>query len=288
MADSILNFDPKNPLAKIAGVDTGTAIATIIDDQQLSSLQVNQLISVDSPNSGRHIISMIIKMSRKSLLDEEENVDEELSYSESLLKLVFVGELFDKYGDSRNVFKRNVTALPSIDANCYRIEGEQLSGLMSTISSEASQLTHPLQIGKYTMDGTSSVFLDGNKLFQRHAAIVGSTGSGKSYCVAKLVEQISNLKHANAILYDIHGEYSTETFKKEGIQQYKIASPNDLNTGNKLSHNILMLPYWLLTYEEMQALLLDRSDTNAPNQAMQLSKNVNEAKEAKVVGTEYE
>lgn len=287
MTDTILKFDPKNPLAKVAGVDTGTAIATIVDEQQLSSLQVNQLISIDSPNSGRHIISMIVKMSRKSLLDEGED-DEELPSSESLIKLVFVGELFDRYGESYNVFKRNVTALPSIDANCYRIEGEQLSSLMSTISSEAAQLTHPLEIGRYTMDGTSIVFLDGNKLFQRHAAIVGSTGSGKSYCVAKLVEQISNLKHANAILFDIHGEYSTDTFKKEGIQQYKIASPNDLNTRKKLEQNILMLPYWLLTYEEMQALLLDRSDTNAPNQAMQLSKNVNDAKEAKVVGTEYE
>lgn len=164
MTDTILKFDPKNPLAKVAGVDTGTAIATIVDEQQLSSLQVNQLISIDSPNSGRHIISMIVKMSRKSLLDEGED-DEELPSSESLIKLVFVGELFDRYGESYNVFKRNVTALPSIDANCYRIEGEQLSSLMSTISSEAAQLTHPLEIGRYTMDGTSIVFLDGNKLF---------------------------------------------------------------------------------------------------------------------------
>ena len=35
-----------------------------------------------------------------------------------------------------------------------------------------------------------------------------------------------------------------------------------------------MLPYWLLTYEEMLAMLLDRSDSNAPNQAMLFSKTV--------------
>ena len=49
-----------------------------------------------------------------------------------------------------------------------------------------------------------------------------------------------------------------------------------------------MVPYWLLNYEEMQALLLDRSDNNAPNQAMQLSKQIMKAKENTVNGTEYE
>ena len=40
-----------------------------------------------------------------------------------------------------------------------------------------------------------------------------------------------------------------------------------------------MLPYWLLTYEEMQALMLDRSDQNAPNQAMVLSREILKGKD---------
>lgn len=287
MTEPILNFDPKNPLAKIASVDTGTTIAIVVDELQLSALQVNQLISIDSPHSGRHIIGMIVKLSRKSLLNDDEEESDEMLSSENLLKMVFVGELYDKYGEKRNVFKRNVTTLPSINAQCYKIEGEQLSNLMGTISSEMAHADHPLVLGKYSMDGTSVVFLDGNKLFQRHAAVVGSTGSGKSYCVAKLVEQMSNLKNANAILFDIHGEYSTDSFRKEGIQQYKIASPNDLSEVDKLNHNLLMIPYWLLTYEEMQAMLLDRSDMNAPNQAMLLSREVMAAKNRMVADSPY-
>lgn len=49
-----------------------------------------------------------------------------------------------------------------------------------------------------------------------------------------------------------------------------------------------MIPYWLLTYEEMQALLLDRSDQNAPNQAMLLSREVFSTKEESVSGSEYD
>ena len=54
---------------------------------------------------------------------------------------------------------------------------------------------------------------------------------------------------------------------------------------DKLSKGILMIPYWLLTYEEMQALLLDRSDQNAPNQAMLLSKEILSQKEETVKET---
>ena len=135
------------------------------------------------------------------------------------------------------------------------------------------------------MDEKSSAYLDGDRLFQRHAAIVGSTGSGKSYCVARIVEQMADLPNANAVLFDIHGEYSTDSFKKEGIAHYKIATPSDLDESDKLSKGILMIPYWLLTYEEMQALLLDRSDQNAPNQAMLLSKEILSQKEETVKET---
>lgn len=41
---------------------------------------------------------------------------------------------------------------------------------------------------------------------------------------------------------------------------------------------MLFLPYWLLTYEEMLSLMLDRSDNNAPNQAMMFSSAVIEGK----------
>lgn len=117
-------------------------------------------------------------------------------------------------------------------------------------------------------------FLDGDKLFQRHAVIVGSTGSGKSWCVAKIIEQIAKLPMANSILFDIHGEYSGENFKADGIQHFRIANPSDLGKKGNLTNGILMLPYWLLTYEEMLAMLLDRSDSNAPNQAMLFSKTI--------------
>lgn len=290
MKDNILDYQKEEAIGSVNSVDTGLAIAIINDDIVLSQLQVNQLLAVQSPKSGRFIIAMIIKIYRKaSSLDLDEEEEDELSVAAfNQVKLVFVGEFIDRVGTKENVFRRNISAVPSIDAPCYKIEKNRLSNLMKTITSELAASVHPLQIGKYTMDESSIAYLDADKLFQRHAAIVGSTGSGKSFCVARIVEQMADLKHANAILFDIHGEYSTDTFKKIGIQQYKIATPNDLLAEDKLNNGILMVPYWLLNYEEMQALLLDRSDQNAPNQAMLLSREVLCEKEKTVAGTAYE
>ena len=275
MTEMILNYKEDESIGKIASVDTGTAIAFIFDDKNMSELQINQLIAVNSPRAGTHIIGMVVKMSRR--IDEKvlqndidfEHEDNNDVLPSNAIKIVFVGELRDKEGIKVNVFKRNVTALPNIQASCFRIDGDKLTKLMECISTISANTVSPLSLGKYFIDENSTAYIDGDKLFQRHAAIVGSTGSGKSYCVAKLIEQMSELKSVNAILFDIHGEYSDDSFKRDGIAQLKIATPNDLETANKLDKGIL-------------------SDSNAPNQAMQLSKQIMIAKENTVKGTEYE
>lgn len=290
MNNIVFNYTKKDIIGLVNSVDTGMSTAVINDDSTLSQLQVNQLLAVQSPKSGRFIIAMIIKIYRKAsnIDDEEETEDGAALATFNQVRLVFVGEFIDKIGTKTNVFRRNVSAVPSIDAPCYKIEHERLTNLMQSISSELAASVNPLQIGKYTMDESSIAYLDADKLFQRHASIVGSTGSGKSFCVARIVEQMAALKHANGILFDIHGEYSNESFKRDGILQLKIATPSDLSVTNKLSKGILMVPYWLLNYEEMQALLLDRSDQNAPNQAMLFSREVLCEKEKTVNGTVYD
>ena len=69
MTEMILNYKEDESIGKIASVDTGTAIAFIFDDKNMSELQINQLIAVNSPRAGTHIIGMVVKMSRR--IDEK-------------------------------------------------------------------------------------------------------------------------------------------------------------------------------------------------------------------------
>jgi len=273
---AIFNFQENEAIGTVFSVDTATVIIKVDEIEKLRKLQVNHLVAITSVKAGQHLIGIINRITRK-VSDEVQSAGEEtfgnFLFTENILKVNLIGTLTDKHGTKENVFKRNLDTVPEIEAKCFPIISENITNFMKTISSQAEYET-PLTIGKYSIDEQAQALLDGDKLFQRHAVIVGSTGSGKSWCVAKLIEQIAKLPMANCILFDIHGEYSGADFNMEGIQHLRVANPSDLGKTGNLANNVLMLPYWLLTYEEMLAMLLDRSDSNAPNQAMVFSRTV--------------
>ena len=257
---SVFNFETMNTFGRVQSVDTATIVVQVEDATQLSKLQVNHLIAIRASKVGQTLIGMVNKIMRR-FGDELGLEDPEEIISTDIVKVTLIGTLLDRDGERRNVFKRTLESVPEIDSECFIMTDDTLTAFMSVISGADSGMEHPLRIGKYTVNNGAPAWLDGNKLFQRHAVIVGSTGSGKSFTVATLLEKISELKSCNAILFDIHGEYAPIT--GSGIQHYKIAGPSDVP-----SDQIMFLPYWLLSYEEMLALMLDRSDSNAPNQAM--------------------
>ena len=97
--------------------------------------------------------------------------------------------------------------------------------------------------------------VNGNKFFNKHIAVIGSTGSGKSHTVTKILQQAVDgksgdfeLNNSHIIIFDIHSEYQT-------------AFPN----ANILGIADLTLPYWLLTSEELEELFLD-TEANDHNQ----------------------
>ncbi len=269
---SVFNFDEMQAFGRVQSVDTATVIVQVEDTAQLSKLQVNHLVAIRASKVGQVLIGMVSKIMRK-YGDELENTGEENVVSTDIVKATLIGTLLDREGERRNVFKRTLESVPEVDSDCFIMADDVLTAFMSVISGADSGMEHPLCIGKYTINNGAPAWLDGNKLFQRHAVIVGSTGSGKSYTVATLLEKISELKSCNAILFDIHGEYAPIT--GTGIQHYRIAGPGDVP-----SEQVMFLPYWLLSYEEMLALMLDRSDSNAPNQAMVFSQAVIQEKTA--------
>lgn len=274
---AIFKFGDDTSIGTVFSVDTATLIVKVEELDKLRKLQVNHLVAVKSSKAGQHLIGIINRITRK-VSDNEKPVGDDLGLgnfllTENIIKVNLIGTLLDKHGSKENVFKRTLDTVPEIEAPCFPIDGENITKFMHTIST-VENYEIPLSIGKYSIDENAEAFLDGDKLFQRHAVIVGSTGSGKSWCVAKLIEQIAKLPMANCILFDIHGEYSGADFNADGIQHLRVVNPSDLGKKGNLENNVLMLPYWLLTYEEMLAMLLDRSDSNAPNQAMIFSKTV--------------
>lgn len=249
-------------IGKVQTVDTGNISVKVDKEELLNSVQVNQIVQIRSTKTGEKIIGLISKIMRKAVADKIDDNSEPDYIVENLVKINLVGTLLEKSGTENNVFKRTLNTVPSIDADCFLLQGNELSTFMNIISTNSD---NPLTIGKYTISEESSANLDGNKFFQRHAVIVGGTGSGKSYTVANILEKASKLKSVNCIVFDLHGEYKPLK-DLENSTLLKVAGPSDSPT----DANIIFLPYWLLSYEEIESLLLDRSDSNAPNQSRTL------------------
>lgn len=106
-------------------------------------------------------------------------------------------------------------------------------------------------------DEAIQVPVDGNKFFNKHIAIVGSTGAGKSHAISKIIQTAVKAKsgeftlnNSHVVIFDIHSEYAS-------------AFPNAINIGIEN----LNLPYWLLNSEELEEILLDTGERDNYNQS---------------------
>ena len=260
-------------MGTIQSVDTNTVSIRIDDEGNLNSLQVNQLLWIESNNSGEKIIAIVHKIMRKM---DESGEESEGDFSENnIVKASMIGTWFKKEGVEYNVFKRSLETVPSLGCESFVLKDDELTNFMSSISVRSGD--SELEIGNYAIQRDTPTYLDGDRFFQRHALIVGSTGSGKSWTIATILEKSSELCAVNNIVFDLHGEY--QPLKNlDNTTSLKIAGPSDTNA----DEDVIFLPYWLLSHEEIESIILDRSDRNAPNQARTLFDSIIKFKKAQL------
>jgi uncharacterized protein len=272
---SIFFYKDDEALGTVLSVDTAIVVIKVADIDKLRRMQVNRLIVLQSSKPGQHLIGLIQKITRSSTeqvqTEEIEGNEVSLPMQLNLVRASLIGTLIDKVGTKEDVFRRTLETVPEIDAKCFAVEGDVLSSFMRVIANVAGE-GQKLSLGHYTLDESAEAYLNGNKFFQRHAVIVGSTGSGKSWTTARVLEQAALLPSVNSLVFDVHGEYTPLT--GDGIRHYRVAGPGDLGNKKGLADGVLYLPYWLLGYEALISMFVDRSDQNAPNQAMIIARTV--------------
>jgi len=171
-------------------------------------------------------------------------------------------------------FRLGASKHPHIDADAHLVEGEQLSRFMAILGEDVAA-GERLVLGRYVADRDTGAIADGNRLLQRHMAILGTTGTGKSWAVALLLERAARLQHANVIVLDLHGEYVPLT-EGEGdrppiARALRVAGPADLLYAADAA---LHIPFWLLERDELLSLILGEHDPNAGDQRLWLTDRV--------------
>jgi len=282
MTDSTLIFNETDCIGRVSAVDTSRVLIDVDDPNLLTRIGVGNLIAVKGSTEQEYLIGLterITRALREEMIEEEEDDIDEVPLSsvpDDLIRIVLVGTFRTVDGDRSNVFKRGADSSPQIDRECYFIQGGNLQRFMGLLGASIDEKKQ-FVLGRYIVDRSAVAIANGDKFFQRHASILGSTGSGKSWTVALILERANQLSYPNIVVLDMHGEYTPLTKKESGFATgFKIAGPGDLD---KPSQNIIFLPYWLLNREEMLSMLLDRTDQNAPNQASRFTLHVRELKE---------
>lgn len=184
----------------------------------------------------------------------------DLPYPQRKLRINPLGTLKAHSIDDRHVFQRGAEVLPSVGAPVLLPTESQLRSIIE--SGEQRRV----KIGSTPLAGDAEVCVDPNRLFGRHLAVLGNTGSGKSCSVAGLVRwslEQSNLgqkskPNARFIILDPNGEYS-RAFDSEGIAAAKVfkVDPDD-------SEMQLNVPLWLWNSTEWCSFTQASSRTQRP------------------------
>lgn len=285
MTDSALDFPGEAALGRVFRVDTASVWAEALDHERLTRIGVGSLIAFQGSNPSEFLVGMLDRVTRdlqeEALLDEmtpDGDVPVEIRQRD-LLRVVLLGTYRRVDGTRKNTFKRGADSYPLVESLCWVIDGPNLQRLMGLLASQLEPEKR-LRLGTFVADPTAEAVADGDRLFQRHAALLGSTGSGKSWAVALILERAKTLSNPNLVVFDMHGEYAPLTEGDAPIARaFHIAGPGQTPGDDRA----LYLPWWLLNQEEMQALLLDRSEENAPNQAARLTHHVRELKHERLL-----
>ncbi|RRW92949.1 ATP-binding protein [Pandoraea apista] len=278
---TIFTFNEQQSIGEVRSVETSRITIRVTDGQRLQKARVGRLVAIQATGD-EWLIGIVERVWRHPVelptLEEGEVAAgaAAIEQEENGVAISLVGTYRARDGQRHNTFSRAVFALPEINRPVYPIEERSLEDFMGILSaSSKADAATPLKVGTYTLDGKASAYIDGDKLFQRHAALLGSTGSGKSFTVASILEQTAQLPHANVVVLDLHGEYSSMEF----ASHYRIAGIGDIKAKKD---GAIFLPFWLLTYDEMQSVFVDRSGNNAPNQAIALMDSVIELKRSAI------
>ncbi len=198
-------------------------------------------------------LTSIINTHVKIVDDEKTYVGEVISIDSSIVSINLVGQI------TNDNFVSAVTSKPSFSAVVEKINENDLSLMIG------SQNGKSFSLGEIPLYNNIEMPVNLNSFLSNHFAIFGNTGSGKSSCVSRILQNIFSSEivpyRANIIIFDAYGEYKSALSgfleKKSKYLKFKSYTTNTLNDSNE---KILKIPLWLLDTDDL-ALLLNASES---------------------------
>jgi hypothetical protein len=141
-------------------------------------------------------------------------------------------------------YERGVSIFPVVDTPVFFAEDSDLAVAFAVFQ------RFGFSVGQVSLFENQRAFLDANRFFGKHIAVLGSSGSGKSCTVASILQKVVKYPDTNIIILDIHDEY----------HKAFVGMCNHLDIAE------FELPYWLMNFDEIREMFIDERDENASTQ----------------------
>ena len=167
-------------------------------------------------------------------------------------------------------FNLGVSIYPSIYSDVYMVVQEDLDAILTGTKDERENASSTgsikLGISKSLVDYPVSIEVD--KFFNIHSAVLGNSGSGKSYTIAHILQSVltKTTPRARFILFDTNGEYPSAFPPEENSEvtcvHYRPFKKEKEKKSEKYQE--FYLPYYLLNLDEWLAFLMASDRTQRP------------------------
>jgi hypothetical protein len=164
-------------------------------------------------------------------------------------------------GKERYSFRRGVDAYPSVGAPVLLPTQNQLRAIVESGDNRR------VKIGISPLAANATVMIDPDRLFGRHLAVLGNTGSGKSCSVAGLIrwsmaaaKAVRGEEDPNArfIVLDPNGEYANTFKDMSKVRVFAVEADADAGVGQ------LQVPMWFWNSAEWSAFTQASAKTQRP------------------------
>ena len=184
-------------------------------------------------------LHVVFEDSDKKILGEVDSIEQDT------IKVSFLGEL------TENDFVGGLIKKPSLDANVRIINQEELKIL-------TGEENRSIRLGVSPLYNEFPLNVSIDELFSNHTAIFGNTGSGKTYGICRIIQNIfPNSQiipyNANIFIFDSYGEYMNafkDLSKNNPYYAFKV-----ITTNMKKDYEKLRIPVCLLELDDVLNLL---------------------------------
>lgn len=233
------------------------------------------------PVGARRLVAMV---TRVVLVEEAEMKADRtmvaLPAARRLMKATLIGTID---GPS---FAQGVPLFPVLDSPVYVAARVDLDAIFGPVgghpsAGEGGAPGFCIPIGESPVAQGRPIRIDPDAFFGKHAAVIGSTGSGKSCTIASLLQSIleqPSVKRTTCVILDTNGEYRSAFQRQQESGTWKDAGPGRCryvpSDPGKGGEN-LIIPYWFLNAEDFVRLFQASKGVQRPVllEALRLARN---------------